>query len=378
MKIGYIVLVIILVLMIIAGVLYNAPHPHLMRESISNYSIAITIDSSKINEDLTNFTLVVWLNNSNFDFDRAQPNGEDIIFVDSNNKTLPFHNETYNSTDAYFWVRIPFINSTLNTTFYLCSNLGQQDNEGTWDDRYIMVNHFNDDPSKIMVDSSGNGHNFKGINFKSTDLVTGQIGGAVSSSDKGKYAVSNAYIPSYLDEFTWVLWAYSRDIEISSREQYLLYQLQSKGYGGIYFDHHTTTAQKTGKTPNYKFAVGTGFENSSVTHLVYYPLKKNEWNFLVGTATRNGDWYFYVDGIQADVNNSNLPFGDSTSVIYLFKGFDMFTYFNGTLDAFRYLDYAVSPAWVNATYYSETFRLLSFNELKGNLASCGGGFKENG
>ena len=52
------------------------------------YKQQITIDNTKIDANLSNFPIVVKLNSTNFDFTKAQSNGYDIRFVNSDGITL--------------------------------------------------------------------------------------------------------------------------------------------------------------------------------------------------------------------------------------------------------------------------------------------------
>lgn len=405
-----------------------------------NYREKIIIDFSRVNEPLYNFTVIIWFNESNFNFSNSLINGNDLRFIDpKDNSLMPHEIETYNSTDAYIWVRVPFISADSYTEFFVYYGNADAENKEdpyeTWDEQYVMVHHLNDDPTGSINDSSGGGYNFTGNNMEKEDLVTGQIGGAIKADGKDEFLEGTGYDPKSfrriiknitkeiiitgginynpekqkgflelffarifypktiappliprelitgsktaqriviknifeeetefydpgsLKEYSWIIWIYPEDNQTNGREEYIISTGQDKSYGVRYIDHHPG---------DIKFAVGTG---KTIEHLPWYKLPEKRWDLYAGTAVENGNFTFYRnDGTILYVNDSGLPFGDPSGQMVMFKSyrFDNSHNFNGTLDSFRYMNRAVSQQWVNATYYSETFRLLKFGREEQN------------
>ncbi len=88
-----------------------------------NYRRAITIDNTGNASELTNYDVQIILNSSNFDFTKAQTNGEDLKFTDSDGTTmLLWHRiESYDSTGqaATIWARVPTVPASSTKTIYM-------------------------------------------------------------------------------------------------------------------------------------------------------------------------------------------------------------------------------------------------------------------
>jgi len=86
------------------------------------YRRNITIDNSGNSNDLTNYQILVVLNSSNFDFSKANSDGSDIRFIDSDDTTkLNYWIEEWNSTaqEAKIWVKVPSIPGSSTKTIYM-------------------------------------------------------------------------------------------------------------------------------------------------------------------------------------------------------------------------------------------------------------------
>jgi len=106
----------------------------------------VTIDHTKIMNDLTDFSLLIYLKDEDLK-ERAKRLGKDIIFIDSDNKKLKREIESYDSLtgELFAWVKIPFLSSTEDTEIYVYydnSKTVQVDDEDTWDQNFLMVQHF--------------------------------------------------------------------------------------------------------------------------------------------------------------------------------------------------------------------------------------------
>lgn len=67
------------------------------------YGDALAIDHTKIDSALTNFPVTVYLDDNNFDFSKAKPDGSDILFTDVNLNPLIFEKEEHyiSNTNTY-------------------------------------------------------------------------------------------------------------------------------------------------------------------------------------------------------------------------------------------------------------------------------------
>ncbi len=166
----------------------------------------ITIDSTQVPGDLTNFPVLVSITDPNL---RAMPagnvgraDGGDIAFTLSDGFTQLNHEiESYNPAtgELIAWVQVPNVSSGADTEIYIYyGNPGAADqwnaNE-TWDSNYRGVWHLSEDPSGSapqMQDSTVNnndGTTAGGMTLG--DQVAGQIDGSLDFDGSNDYVIRN-------------------------------------------------------------------------------------------------------------------------------------------------------------------------------------------
>jgi biopolymer transport protein ExbB len=130
---------------------------------------AITIDTSATGANITDpigtTPVLIRLDVSNFTFDAANPDGSDIRFVASDDKTpLAYHIEKYDHLlgQAYIWVNVPAVMPGGQTNFYLYYGNPKAtagDNAaGTYDSDMAAVYHFGEN-NAAPKDATGKGSN---------------------------------------------------------------------------------------------------------------------------------------------------------------------------------------------------------------------------
>lgn len=106
-----------------------------------------TINEYYVDDNITNFTLFVHLNKTNFNFSKILLNGSDIRFTDeAETNQLDYEIDMINSSDAYLWVRIPSVSNISNTTvwiYYNNSAAGDGQNKLRLWGEWLHVYHFN-------------------------------------------------------------------------------------------------------------------------------------------------------------------------------------------------------------------------------------------
>jgi len=145
-----------------------------------SYYKKITINHSLIDENLENFPIL--FDNISSDFTHAQPDGDDFIFVKSDNSSFYNHEiESFNESGSnrlIAWVNITNLSSTEDTVLWLYYGnidvMNQQNKQGTWNSDYIMVQHFNETTGSKIYDSTSNminGTKNTGVNLGEKGIV---------------------------------------------------------------------------------------------------------------------------------------------------------------------------------------------------------------
>jgi biopolymer transport protein ExbB len=128
----------------------------------------ITIDTSANGADITDpigtIPVLVRLDVSNFTFDSANPDGSDLRFIASDDKTpLAYHIEKYDHLlgQAFIWVNVPNVSPNAQSTIYLYYGnpkaTAADDAKGTYDANMALVYHFGEHNAPIR-DWTGHGN----------------------------------------------------------------------------------------------------------------------------------------------------------------------------------------------------------------------------
>jgi len=129
------------------------------------YKKTITIDHTKVDDDLTDFPVLINLDSDAQLAANAQADGDDIFFTLSNDSTKLSHEiETYvtGTGQLVAWVKIPTLADLTDTEIYMYYGNGtcasQENITDVWDSSTKAVFHFNES-SGTIYDSSLNGNN---------------------------------------------------------------------------------------------------------------------------------------------------------------------------------------------------------------------------
>ncbi|MCA9402288.1 MAG: DUF2341 domain-containing protein [Candidatus Omnitrophica bacterium] len=191
-----------------------------------NYRKQITVDETKVPSDLTDFPMLINLSADSDLAGHAQADGDDILFTASDGTTQLDHEiERYDAgTGALVaWVEVPLLTSTTGTIVYMYYGNGAAANQenvaGTWSSTYQGVWHMAEDPSIDTDGDCGGGtseecdstnNNLDGESFGSmtnTDLVTGQINGALELDGNDDYiGVADSGTLDITDDLSLSVW----------------------------------------------------------------------------------------------------------------------------------------------------------------------------
>jgi len=147
---------------------------------------AITIDSAKVDGDLTDWPLLVHLDSDSDLAEKTQSDGDDILFTDGDGATKLSHEiESYDGSTGTLWahVKVPSLSASSDTSVYLYygndSASNQESVSDVWSNGYEAVYHLDESAAgtgtaDVYKDSTAN--NNHGDDLISASDQTGQIG----------------------------------------------------------------------------------------------------------------------------------------------------------------------------------------------------------
>ena len=340
------------------------------------YRKLVTIDSSLVGSDLTNFPVLISTTDTDLK-NNALSNGYDILFmspsVDWNNgsytQKYPHEIEKYTSStgELIAWVNIDSVSSSTNTTMYmyygnsLCT-ADRQNVTGVWDSDYVGVWHLHESPSDsgTHYDSTSNDHDmtFYDSNSNSNTDATGIADG---SDDLNGDA-------DYMDE------SYSSDFDLSSFTLECWVQLDEKT------DNHYMINKQLDNYTDRNFAlysnISTGqpvmsFRNSGDTNETVTgttDLTSTGWHYIAGTND-GSTLILYVNGSSegTPVSITSSPLTQSAPLMIGRENNSVDPeYWDGDFDEIRISKTSRSSNWISTTYntISNPSNFITFGSQK--------------
>lgn len=325
------------------------------------------IDHTKIINDLTDFSLLIYLKDEDLK-ENAKRLGKDIIFIDSDNKKLKRDIETYDSLtgELFAWVKIPFLSSIEDTEIYVYydnDETVQVDDEDTWDENFLMVQHF-EEVIGDSLDSTANNIDGK----LQGDLKQGVIGKISKTYEfdgiDDFVALEDSVLFSDLNHITIGVWVFPNEDQ------------EDRGIIGWEGDGYSAWQIIMRKQDNI---FRTSISGKSYQTYLRSPLEKDKWHYL--TFVYDGENLIsYLDGKEKsikDVPNGVLTKGKGEFVeIGRYKdeswisalGQIWRTYsFNGLIDQVEISNVARNPLWIETRFDNQndpsSFIKLSPQEL---------------
>jgi hypothetical protein len=323
-----------------------------------NYRKTITIEHTMVKATLQNFPVLIDI--ADIDLQKAQADGGDIVFIDSNNTKLNHEIESFNWNTGHLvaWVNIPSLSSSEDTVLEMYygnpSALNQQNASAVWDSNFTMVQHL-EEAGVTRFDSTlfGNDGTVYGSMSKS---AAGKIDGSDMFDGVDDYVqVPNSPSLNPSSAITIELW-----MNLSSTGDYV--NLVNKG---TFSQFYMRMGPQEGRTYLFvKFSDGTfASVEGSVTGWTY-----NAWHHVVATLDTNAQTIkLYVDGVQ----KLSGTFASGKSIVATTNPLrisDTTRRVKGSLDEVRVSNIARSPAWIQTSY----------NNQKAPSDFCSVGLEETG
>jgi type II secretory pathway pseudopilin PulG len=353
------------------------------------YRRKITIDSSQVPADLTNFPVLI--NTKDFvspaDLQDTlkdvangghveQSDGGDIFFTSSDGTTKLDHEiEQYTASTGKLvaWVKIDTLSSTVDSVIYMyygnsSPTIPDQWNiPGVWDTNFRLVNHMKDDPSvstdcaggvgtKESCDSTSNSNNGDSYGTMTTgDLVAGNVGQAIDFDASDDYIDTGS--SSSLDQFT----AITLSTWINPRSE-------GEGPDGA------RIIEKKGSGDGWEFFIVDSYVNAINFEVDYSStdlrrltnnnsFSLNTWQYVVVTWDGSIDLnniHIYVDGVetgyQLERSGSGTRGNDSTQSVFIGGNGNAIgeDNFDGIIDEVRISNTTRSADWIASSFNNQS------------------------
>ena len=303
----------------------------------------ITINSSQVSSNLSNFPILV--NITDIDLrDDAQEDGDDITFVlwDDNSTKLNHEIELFNKTtgEIVVWINVTNLSSTVDRKIWMyynnsvCSN--QQNINDVWDSNYVMVHHLNETSQTTgnyndHFDSTlynNNGETYNGATMDIDGKVDG--GDEFSGNTSDDYiAIEDNLVLDITDEISISFWVNLNDYANTS-------DLVTKG---SYLDSYSTWVRSTGTV---RFAVNDDYLTSADS------LNINTWYYLTFTrdSSTNGR-KIYINGIENANDTLSTSFNTNNDPLYISTNYYEI---DGVIDEVRISNIARTSSWIKTCY----------------------------
>ena len=346
-----------------------------------NKRIKITIDSSDINEGLSNFPILIYLSSSsgiNDDdvtcvFAEVGSNSKKIAITQADGITQLFveiekwnYTGTASTSKAWLWTKVPTINSGSDLELYLYYDSSQADNidyvgdpesapaQNVWDSNFVMVQHMNDyDTSHIHDSTSNDNDGTKSGEGSPAATDNGKIGDA-QDFDGSNY-INCGQDPSLdVDYITVEAWVKFDATDSSNRVIASIDDGTNRRWA-LYWKYDTQVLRffvfvnNDWASPDYSWTPTIG-----------------TWYYLVGVKDAS---YVreYIDGSEVGTPASLSGVIDKDPAdLMIGRGSYASPYFDGIIDELRISKVARSAAWIKATYETGRDDLLDFGNEEVN------------
>ncbi|MHA2163890.1 MAG: DUF2341 domain-containing protein, partial [Candidatus Thorarchaeota archaeon] len=326
-----------------------------------------TIDATKVSADLTDFPVLIDLNDTDLhDSAKVQTDGDDIVFTTASGVKLDHEielfDQTGNGTHAHLvaWVRIPSLSATEDTDLLMYYGNGaaesQENPEGVWSSDYLQVFH--------LDETSGNHSDI--VSNSDTGIVHGSIIqdtlGMVGGSDDFQGLITESWIEISNSQqlisnspFTVGAWIYLDSLHSAWIGLVQKGREGNQNWYGLWLDG----------TNNLTF--GWDWQSAKGGNVHGNTLSAGQWYYAVATydgTNRN----LYLDG-SLDAGPSTGWY-ETDSVNWHIGTDGNGNYFDGKMDEIRISNKARSAGWISTEYQNQlnpdTFYSISNEEINNN------------
>lgn len=325
-----------------------------------NQRLEYTVNYTLVDEDLVNFPVLIYIDESVVDWGDVQNDLDDIRFTGDYLDELDFEIDSFIlNSEAWFWVRLPEVSSSLDTYFFMYFDnkfcVSGENAEAVWDEYTIMVQHMNDATTSTILDSTSNNNDGTKEAANTPIESDGKIGKCqeFDASNTEYINFGDILDVNATESITLECWVEPDGLGL----QYLI----SKGHAdglteGYYIQIFTSLIQGKIQDLDSSTKIAGAVISADVWHHITMVVNRDDDTIIL---YRNGAVY----GTPLDISGE----GDLTNMEPLTFGAYSFNFdygnYDGKMDESRVTNGigvlgVRSSAWVKASYYSGTLELV--------------------
>ncbi len=316
----------------------------------------ITINSSQVPGDLTNFPVLVSVTDPTLgqmpNGNVGNADGSDILFTLFDGFTQLNHEiESYNPATGQLiaWVQVQNVSSAADTILYMYyGNAGasdQQNVNATWDSNYKGVWHLHN-PASPATDStinSNDGTQSGGVIFGAAGQINSAAGFDTIDDNLNAGDPGNSSLDFGTGAFSIELWI-KRSGSINSWKTLVSKDSDPPGWRILFTGPPSPTPNSILFMTRMPGGGGSGDGLTSTATIT----DTNIWHHLVFTRDALGNKKIYIDG-NADLSTSNDTSYDVSSGANFYFGFALDSF----IDEIRASNIELSPDWILASYNNQ-------------------------
>lgn len=302
------------------------------------YYKEVTIESDYIQSDLTNFPILVVIDDTTGDKCNG---GNSIRFIHSDNITEYYYEieKWVDNEDRLVWVNVTSISSSVDTVFKMYyGNSSASDNQNptdVWDNNFLAVYHLNESTG-VCIDSTGN-KNGDGVLGTPTYKQSGAIGYSVTFDGSSGFDIPNDFGIFTNNDFSIETWS---KLDALVNNDQMLY-MKGEANLGLYISATLDVRMA------YYDGTWRGIDikvNPDIT----------DWHYYSVTYDNDVDMLGYYDGEYVGNSGDSGVISSASSDSTLGYGVGSGQEMEGGLDEIRISDIIRSASWINATFYTST------------------------
>ncbi|MBN2142238.1 DUF2341 domain-containing protein [Candidatus Woesearchaeota archaeon] len=309
-----------------------------------SYSRQLTVNSALVEEDQTDFPLLVDLTDSDMS-EHAQISGGDILFTLEDEETKLNHEiELYDSLSGHLvaWVSIPNLSSTNDTILYMYYGnfeaQSQQNASIVWSGDYLAVHHLEENSGSVS-DSTSAGRNAMALNGVLRG-IDGKIGNSYVFDGVNDYLQGDSSLNIPGSAFTASAWV-KPDSQLSKNWNVIGQYGSECGNGFGWLLRLAWYANPSFMIRNETNYFGT----------VSVDIGEDEWHHIAGVYD-GSSLSIYVDGNLRGVSSfSGTPCQATSTGYYIGKFYS--DYVDGAVDEIEVSDVARSQGYLQTMFNNQ-------------------------